>query len=141
MLFLSGCTPCTRRTRGSKSNGSLEKDLVGSIDEQWSRPGTAYRDHNLDRPTRRGRRPPGSNRLHYDHMHVELMRRRSGPRHLSARRGLRRNRRRRAARGKYAREGDPAITGSITSYAAKSDEGRAGDDDWVEHDGPRGRVE
>jgi hypothetical protein len=84
---------------------------------------------------------PGSNRFHYDHMHVDLMRRRSGriicqPGAVSGEIVAAR-----AARGKYTRHGDPAITGSITSYAGKSDEGGVSDDDWVEHDGPRERVE
>ena len=84
---------------------------------------------------------PGSNRFHYDHMHVDLMRRRSGriicqPGAISGEIVAAR-----AARGKYARGGDPAITGSITSFASKSDEGGVGDDDWVEHDGPRDRVD
>jgi hypothetical protein len=84
---------------------------------------------------------PGSNRFHYDHMHVDLMRR-SGrrvicnpgaiPGEVAAARAARR----------YARGGDPTVTGSITSYAGKADEGAAGDDDdWVEDDGPRERVE
>jgi hypothetical protein len=84
---------------------------------------------------------PGSNRFHYDHMHVDLMRRRSGriicqPGAISGEIVAAR-----AARGKYARGGDPAITGSITSFASKSDEGGVSDDDWVEHDGPRERVD
>jgi hypothetical protein len=74
-------------------------------------------------------------------MHVDLMRRSSGrvicqPGAVSGEFVAAR-----AARGEYARGGDPAITASITSYAVKSDEGRAGDDDWVEHDGPRDRVD
>jgi Extensin-like protein C-terminus len=85
---------------------------------------------------------PGSNRFHYDHMHVDLMRRRSGrvicqPGAVSGELVAAR-----AARsGKYTRRGDPAITGSITSFAGKSDEGAADDADWVEHDGPRDRAD
>ena len=49
----------------------------------------------------------------------------------------------RAARsGKYARRGEPSVTGSITSYAGKAD-ARPADDaaDWIEHDGPRESVD
>jgi hypothetical protein len=83
---------------------------------------------------------PGSNRFHYDHIHVDLMRRGSGraicnpdavPGELVAAR---------AARKGYARRGDPTVTGSITSYASKADE-RSSDDDWIEHDGPRERID
>jgi hypothetical protein len=85
---------------------------------------------------------PGSNRFHYDHMHVDLMRRRSGriicqPGAVSGELIAARA----ARNGKYARRGDPSITGSITSFAGKSDEGAADDADWVEHDGPRDRVD
>jgi hypothetical protein len=86
---------------------------------------------------------PGSNRFHYDHMHVDLMRRRSGrvvckpgaiPGEVAAARA--------AQRKGYARHGDPTVTGSITSYAGKADEGgRDDDDDWVEDDGPRESVD
>jgi hypothetical protein len=85
---------------------------------------------------------PGSNRFHYDHMHVDLMRRASGrvvcnpgaiPGEVAAARAAR--------RGTYARRGDPNVTGSIASYASKADEASPDDDDWVEHDGPRESVD
>jgi hypothetical protein len=81
---------------------------------------------------------PGSNRFHYDHMHVDLMRRSSGrvvckpgaiPGAVAAARA--------AQRKGYARRGDPTVTGSITAYAGTSDAGPPDDEDWVEHDGPR----
>ena len=84
---------------------------------------------------------PGSNRFHYDHMHVDLMRRSSrrivcNPKAIPGEVAAAR-----AARSKsYARRGDPTVTGSITSYAGKADEG-ADEDDWIEHDGPREPVD
>ena len=100
---------------------------------------------------------PGSNRFHYDHIHVDLMRRPSGrvvcnPDAISgdvvAARAAK-------ERGIYARRGDPAFTGSIGNArkaetkkpAAKSilrkfqvpeedDE-----DDWIEDDGPRPEIQ
>ena len=100
---------------------------------------------------------PGSNRFHYDHIHVDLMRRPSGrvvcnPDPISgdvvAARAAK-------ERGLYARRGDPAFTGSIGNArkaetkkpAAKSilrkfqvpeedDE-----DDWIEDDGPRPEIQ
>jgi hypothetical protein len=87
---------------------------------------------------------PGSNRFHYDHMHVDLMRRRSGrvvckpspmPGEVAAARA--------AQRGRHARHGDPLVTGTITAYAGREDEGRLAndDEDWIEHDGPRAAAE
>ncbi|MPZ57929.1 MAG: extensin [Rhizobiales bacterium] len=85
---------------------------------------------------------PGSNRFHYDHIHVDLMRRGGGrvvcnpsaiPGEVAAARA--------AQRKGYARRGDPTVTGSITAYAGRSDEGGPDNDDWVEHDGPRESAE
>jgi len=96
---------------------------------------------------------PGSNRFHYDHMHVDLMRRRSRrqvcnpraiPGEVVAARAARKQ-------GRYAHRGDPMVTGSITSFASKADERPADapetdaappdDEDWIEHDGPREPVD
>jgi hypothetical protein len=92
---------------------------------------------------------PGSNRFHYDHIHVDLMRRASGhticqpdaiPGDVAAAR---------AGGRSYARRGDPGITGSIGKAVARKTtppirspgfdepddhEGKAVDDD----DEPRG---
>jgi hypothetical protein len=63
---------------------------------------------------------PGSNRFHYDHIHVDLMRRASGrivcepdaiPGAVAAARAQ--------GRGTYVRRGDPAFTGSIARQTAK----------------------
>jgi hypothetical protein len=83
---------------------------------------------------------PGSNRYHYDHMHVDLMRRAHRrficqpgaiPGEVAAARA--------AQRGRYAHHGDPRVTGSISSkvraYAPVENE------DWIEDDGPRERVD
>ena len=115
---------------------------------------------------------PGSNRYHYDHIHVDLMRRASGRRicqpgavdgELVAAR-VRRNPSMMAGkpfeppptrrydppfnsrndpfawRGDSARRGDPATTGSIGSRRNKP-AARDEDNDWIEHDGPRHRVD
>lgn len=97
---------------------------------------------------------PGSNRFHYDHIHVDLMRRASGraicnpdavPGEVVAARVAK-------ERG-YARRGEPAFTGSIASAKTAKDKTRAkakpklknlfrpdeDEEDWVEHDGPRER--
>lgn len=84
---------------------------------------------------------PGSNVFHYDHIHVDLMRRSSGRRicqpgavsgDLVAERAAQR-------RGTYSRRGDPAVTGSIGAQRprAAAKRGANDDDDWVEDDGPR----
>ncbi len=98
---------------------------------------------------------PGSNRFHYDHIHVDLMRRSSGhkicnpdqiPGEVVAARAAR-------ERG-YAYRPEPGVTGSIGASAVKgrtaSLNGKSAkpkarsktrnileDDDWVEDDGPR----
>jgi hypothetical protein len=79
---------------------------------------------------------PGYNIYHYDHIHVDLMRRSKGrhvcrpaaiPGEVAAAR---------AAHGsKYAHRGDPAVTGSIRPARKSADES-ADDDDFVEHDEP-----
>lgn len=94
---------------------------------------------------------PGSNRFHYDHIHVDLMRRDSGrticnpdavPGEVIAQRAAQ-------ERG-YALGRDQGITGSVskTKTAAKPKTKpklkkffapEEDDDDWVEDEGPRGR--
>ena len=61
---------------------------------------------------------PGSNRFHYDHFHVDLMRRANGRRacNPSAVSGEEVAAR---ARGSYARRGEPSVTGSIRKGASK----------------------
>ncbi len=84
---------------------------------------------------------PGSNRFHYNHIHVDLMRRASRrqicqpkaiPGEVAAARAGQRN-------GVYARRGDPAVTGSIDKKRPVPLVSAFGpeDDDWVEDDGPR----
>lgn len=99
---------------------------------------------------------PGSNRFHYDHIHVDLMRRASGssvcnpdamPGDVVAARVAK-------ERGYAWKRGDPGVTGSIgqvSAAPATKEKLRPGmkkklkkfftpeedDDDWVEDDGPR----
>jgi hypothetical protein len=85
---------------------------------------------------------PGSNRFHYDHMHVDLMRRSSrrsicNPRAVSGEVAAARA----AQRKGYARRGEPTVTGSVMGFAGRAEEGNPDDDDWVEHDGPRESVD
>ncbi|RKE68297.1 hypothetical protein DFP91_4672 [Pseudorhodoplanes sinuspersici] len=93
---------------------------------------------------------PGSNRFHYDHIHVDLMRRASGhkicnpdqiPGDVVAARVAK-------ERG-YAWRPDPGVTGSVGKTRRASLNGgpkkkskvrnilSADDDDWIEDDGPR----
>ena len=92
---------------------------------------------------------PGSNRFHYDHIHVDLMRRASGnkicnpdqiPGEVVAARVAKQ-------RG-YAWRPDPGITGSVSKTRRSSLNGGpkkksntrnilSDDDDWIEDDGPR----
>ncbi len=76
---------------------------------------------------------PGSNQFHYDHIHVDLMRRSSGrqicqpasiPGEVAAARAAQRN---------YARRGDPAVTGSIDAKQKPSSGFSLEDDDhgWM----------
>ena len=76
---------------------------------------------------------PGSNAYHYDHIHVDLMRRASGrqvcepaaiPGEVAAARAL--------ERGRYARRGDPSVTGSISATMKKRQRAVPGDDGWDE---------
>jgi hypothetical protein len=100
---------------------------------------------------------PGSNRFHYDHIHVDLMRRASGnsvcnpdavPGDVVAARV--------AKEFGYAwKRNDPNVTGSIAISAAVKDKPKPkpktklkkffapeeDDDDWVEDDGPRPRED
>jgi hypothetical protein len=92
---------------------------------------------------------PGSNKYHYNHIHVDLMRRKTGriicqpkaiPGDVVAARVAEK-------RGLVAGRYDPGVTGSIKSRAAKTnaaakfstkhDSFTNEDDDWVEDDGPR----
>ena len=99
---------------------------------------------------------PGSNRFHYDHIHVDLMRRSSGRsicnpdavagEEIAARVAKERG---------YALRRDPSITGSIGGMKTAANAQKDGakkksrpkkffspdedDDDWVEDDGPRER--
>jgi hypothetical protein len=79
---------------------------------------------------------PGSNSFHYDHIHVDLMRRSSG--HVICQPGAVSGdvvAARAAQRGGIARRGDPNFTGSVpgksTARAAKK-VARDDDDDWIE---------
>jgi hypothetical protein len=89
---------------------------------------------------------PGSNRFHYDHIHVDLMRRGSGRRicNPNAEDGELVAARATGQRGMYARRGDPGVTGSLASKqkAAPKRFGRSqaysDEEDWVE-DEPQGR--
>lgn len=85
---------------------------------------------------------PGSNRYHYDHIHVDLMRRTRNrgicqpnpvPGELIAERARR--------RGLYAGRSDPGITGSIQAASLGASATEEEDEDWVEHDGPRESVD
>ena len=94
---------------------------------------------------------PGYNRFHYDHIHVDLMRRASGARDLQS--GCDPGRGGGCAGAKergYAWRPDNGVTGSIgkgRTAALKSKPSKAkaksktrnilDDDDWVEDDGPR----
>jgi hypothetical protein len=84
---------------------------------------------------------PGSNRYHYDHMHVDLMRRthrriicepEAIPGEVAAARA--------AQGGRYAHRGDLGITGSISSFFRRKPK-PLDDEDWIEDDGPRERVD
>jgi hypothetical protein len=79
---------------------------------------------------------PGSNRFHYNHIHVDLMRRASRrqicqpkaiPGEVAAARAGQRG-------GSYARRGDPAVTGSIGKKAAKPPVPAFGkyEQEWIE---------
>lgn len=98
---------------------------------------------------------PGSNRFHYDHIHVDLMRRASGhvicnPDPISGEVVAAR-----AAKeqGVYARRGDPTVTGSIAKRKPEEKKTpkksilrkfqvpeEVDEDDWIEDDGPRPSV-
>jgi len=90
---------------------------------------------------------PGSNRFHYDHFHVDLMRRASGRRICNPRavdgEVVAAKARGGAAAVAQARMRDPGgITGSIGRRANAANTSTADeDDDWVEHDGPRGKAD
>jgi hypothetical protein len=125
--------------RGSPEEQGFLRDIQGAACEQFT---TVL--------------APGSNRFHYDHIHVDLMRRDSGrticnpdavPGEVIAQR---------AAQEKgYALQSHPGVTGSIGK--TKSADGKSkpkskpklkklftpeeDDDDWIEDDGPRGRED
>jgi hypothetical protein len=123
--------------RGSPEEQGFLRDIQGAACEQFA---TVL--------------APGSNRFHYDHIHVDLMRRDSGrticnpdavPGEVIASRAAQ-------ERG-YALQRHPGVTGSIskTKNADKQAKPKTrpklkkffapeeDDDDWVEDDGPRGR--
>jgi hypothetical protein len=76
---------------------------------------------------------PGSNRYHYNHIHVDLMRRSSGRQICQPRAIPGEVAAARAAQGKnYARRGDPGVTGSIGRRAAVPSPRAAQDDDWID---------
>ncbi len=89
---------------------------------------------------------PGSNRFHYDHFHVDLMRRASGRRICNPRaedgelvasrvRGG-------AAAVAAARQRDPGLTASIRPRPQPQAKPSAGDDDdWIEDEGPRPAID
>jgi hypothetical protein len=111
---------------------------------------------------------PGSNRFHYDHIHVDLMRRTSGrricnpgaidgelvaararkDRLMAARQAPPPTRRYDppfdsrndpfAWRGDAVRRGDPATTGSVGPKSGKPTDE---DDDWIEDDAPRPQID
>jgi hypothetical protein len=77
---------------------------------------------------------PGSNRFHYDHIHVDLMRR-SGRRQICQPAAIPGEVAARAAqRNSYAGRGDPAITGSVSQRKPPMADAVAEDDDhhWME---------
>lgn len=125
--------------RGSPEEQGFLRDIQGAACEQFT---TVL--------------APGSNRFHYDHIHVDLMRRDSGrticnpdavPGEVIAARAAQ-------ERG-YALQNYPGVTGSIgkTQTAVKQAKPtnkpklkkffapEEEDDDWVEDDGPRGRED
>jgi hypothetical protein len=117
---------------------------------------------------------PGSNRFHYDHIHVDLMRRASGrricnpgavdgeliaarargnPTALASRGASEPPPLRRydpptsassdpfAWRGDLSRRGDPGVTGSIAARRPGTPSRLEEDDDWVEDEGPRPKID
>lgn len=121
--------------RGSPEEQGFLRDIQGAACEQFT---TVL--------------APGSNRFHYDHIHVDLMRRDSGrtvcnpdavPGEVIAQRAAQ-------ERG-YALQTPPGVTGSVGKAKTAATQARPkpklkkffapeeDDDDWVEDDGPRGR--
>ena len=70
---------------------------------------------------------PGSNAYHYDHIHVDLMRRASG-RACRPTRSPAKSRRRAVQKNKYAHR-DPDVTGSIGKPPADAIAGEDGESD------------
>ncbi len=83
---------------------------------------------------------PGSNRFHYDHIHVDLMRRASGRRicNPAAADGEQVAARAAERGGAYANHGDPGVTGSIAHARRGKPQLEDDEADWVE-DEPEGR--
>jgi hypothetical protein len=85
---------------------------------------------------------PGSNHFHYDHIHVDLMRRTSGRRVCNPHAVDGEQVAARAAQrwGAYARRGDPSFTGSLANArGAKAKPRPGGEDDdeyWIAHEAP-----
>jgi hypothetical protein len=114
--------------RGSPEEQGFMRDVQGAACEQFS---TVL--------------APGSNRFHYDHIHLDLMRRASGrticnpdamPGEVAAARAAQ-------ERG-YAMGRDPGVTGSLKAAQPRPKlkafvAPREDDEDWIEDDGPRRR--
>jgi hypothetical protein len=78
---------------------------------------------------------PGSNRFHYDHMHVDLMRRPSGHRICNPDAVSGDEVAARAAQRGYVRQGgDRAVTGSVGPRGRPSRQTIQDEDDWIEDD-------
>ena len=77
---------------------------------------------------------PGSNRFHYDHMHVDLMRRPSGHRICNPDAVSGEEIAARAAQRRYARQDERGVTGTLTPRRQPQRQIRPDEDDWVEDD-------
>jgi hypothetical protein len=123
--------------RGSPEEQGFLRDIQGAACEQFT---TVL--------------APGSNRFHYDHIHVDLMRRDSGrticnPDAVSGEVIAQRAAQERG----YALQSHPGVTGSIGKMKAAGKQAKPkakpklkkffapeeDDDDWIEDEGPRGR--
>jgi Extensin-like protein C-terminus len=81
---------------------------------------------------------PGSNRFHYDHMHVDLMRRTSGHRICNPDAVSGDEVAARAAQRRYVRQDERGVTGSLPPRRQPRRQAVQDDDDWIEDD-PYGR--
>jgi hypothetical protein len=84
---------------------------------------------------------PGSNRFHYDHIHVDLMRR-SGRRQICnpAKMSGEVAAARAAKRKGYARKGDPAFTGSIPKRKSNDEDADDDDHQWLPTESEQGEA-